>query len=90
MTDWKIPVIDIGPFGDGDAVTRERIVADVDWACRHIGFSLIANHGAHPNFDTRCACLSTCQGSGNLAKYAPIMAGEHMREKLLRRVEASP
>ena len=34
MTDWKFPVIDIGPFGDGDVVTRERIVADVDWAGR--------------------------------------------------------
>ena len=44
----------------------------------------------HPNFDTRVACLSTCQGPGNPPKYAPIMAGEHMREKLLRRVEASP
>ena len=44
----------------------------------------------HPNFDARVECLPTCQGSDNPPKYAPIMTGEHMREKLLRRVESSP
>ena len=45
MTDWKIPVIDIEPFDQGDASARKRTAADVDWACRHIGFLMIANHG---------------------------------------------
>ena len=45
MTNWNIPVIDIGPFDTGDAAARARIAADVDWACRHIGFLLIENHG---------------------------------------------
>ena len=44
----------------------------------------------HPNFDARVECLPTCRDGGNPPKYAPIMAGEHMREKLLRRVETSP
>ena len=42
----------------------------------------------HPNFDARVACLPACQDRGNPPKYAPITAGERMREKLLRRVEA--
>ena len=42
----------------------------------------------HPNFDTEVACLESCQGPNNPPRYAPIMAGEHMREKLLRRVES--
>ena len=45
MTDWKIPIIDIGPFEGNGETARGRIAADVDWACRHIGFLLIANHG---------------------------------------------
>ena len=45
MKNWEIPVIDIGPFDDDDTTARARIAADVDWACRHIGFLLIANHG---------------------------------------------
>ena len=45
MTDWTIPVIDIAPFEGDGAMARERIAAQVDWACRHIGFLLIANHG---------------------------------------------
>ena len=45
MTDWTIPVIDIGSYDEGDAVAGQRIAAEVDRACRHIGFLTIANHG---------------------------------------------
>ena len=45
MTDCTIPVVDIGPFDDGDVMARKRITSEVDWACRHIGFLVIANHG---------------------------------------------
>ena len=42
----------------------------------------------HPNFDARIECLPACRSADNPPRYAPIMAGEHMREKLLRRVES--
>lgn len=45
MTDWKIPVIDIGPFDEGDAIARKRVAAEVDRACRDIGFLIVASHG---------------------------------------------
>ena len=44
----------------------------------------------HPNFDARVECLPSCRGPDHLPKYAPIMAGEHMREKMLRGVDSSP
>ena len=70
---WKSTVHRVvNPPDTGPAVARRQ----------SIGYFL------HPNFDARVECLSTCQGPDNPPKYAPIMAGEHMREKLLRRVEA--
>ena len=41
----------------------------------------------HPNYDAEIACLDTCFSPDNPAKYPPIMAGEHMREKMERRVD---
>ncbi|NQW10330.1 MAG: isopenicillin N synthase family oxygenase [Alphaproteobacteria bacterium] len=41
----------------------------------------------HPNYDAEIACLETCTGPDNPPKYPPIMAGEHMREKMERRVD---
>jgi isopenicillin N synthase-like dioxygenase len=40
----------------------------------------------HPNYDAEVACLPTCFGPGRAPAYPPIMAGEHMRRKLERRV----
>jgi isopenicillin N synthase-like dioxygenase len=72
---WKSTVHRVvNPPNAGPAVARRQ----------SIGYFL------HPNFDTRVECLSTCRDSGNPPRYAPIMAGEHMREKLLRGVESSP
>jgi len=42
----------------------------------------------HPNYDARVSCLPGCQRPGETPKYPPILAGEHMREKLERRVVA--
>lgn len=42
----------------------------------------------HPNYDARVACLPGCRRPGEAPKYPPILAGEHMREKLERRVVA--
>lgn len=44
----------------------------------------------HPNYDAEITALETCCGPDNPPKYAPIVAGEHMREKLERRVEDTP
>ena len=41
----------------------------------------------HPNYDAEIACLDSCCGTGNPAKYRPIMAGDHMREKMERRID---
>ena len=96
----RIPVIDIGPFGSvniGDMMARwtnDRWKSTVHRVVnpprtgpavsrrQSIGYFL------HPDFDARVECLPTSRGPDNPPKYAPIMAGEHMREKLLRRVEA--
>ncbi len=40
----------------------------------------------HPNYDAEVACLASCTGPDNPPRYQPILAGEHMREKLERRV----
>jgi isopenicillin N synthase-like dioxygenase len=36
----------------------------------------------HPNYDADIACLPTCQGPGNPPRYAPVRAGDMMRQKL--------
>ncbi len=41
----------------------------------------------HPNYDAEIACLDSCCDAGNPAKYRPIMAGDHMREKMERRID---
>lgn len=45
-------------------------------------------HFLHPNYDAEVACIPSCCGPGNPARYSPIMAGEHMRMKMERRVAA--
>jgi isopenicillin N synthase-like dioxygenase len=36
----------------------------------------------HPNYDAEIACLPTCSGPGNPARYEPVRAGDMMRKKL--------
>ena len=40
----------------------------------------------HPNYDAEIACLETCQGPDNPPKYAPVLAGEHIYDKMVKRV----
>ncbi len=40
-----IPLIDFGPFRSGMAAERRRVAAEIDQACRNIGFFYIVNHG---------------------------------------------
>jgi isopenicillin N synthase-like dioxygenase len=39
----------------------------------------------HPNYDAEIACLPTCCGPGDPARYAPILAGDQMRQKMQAR-----
>ena len=39
----------------------------------------------HPNYDAEIACLKTCVAAGEAPRYAPILAGEHMRLKMMKR-----
>jgi isopenicillin N synthase-like dioxygenase len=36
----------------------------------------------HPNYDAEIACLPTCTGPGRPVRYAPVRAGDMMRQKL--------
>ena len=40
-----VPVIDLEPWRLGDAADRARVAAEVDDACRRIGFLQIVGHG---------------------------------------------
>lgn len=40
-----VPLIDIAPFRTGDAARRRRVAAEIDHACREIGFFSITGHG---------------------------------------------
>lgn len=67
---WKSTVHRVvNPPRDGGKGSRRQTV----------GFFL------HPNYDARVACLPTCADADRPARYAPILAGEHMLAKLERR-----
>lgn len=48
MTQDRIPVIDIGPFLDGDDAGRAQVVDQVRAACESIGFFTIVGHRVDP------------------------------------------
>ena len=54
-----VPVIDIAPFRHGTASDRNTVAAQVDAACRDIGFLVIEGHGV-PSYKTRAmyACAA--------------------------------
>ena len=39
----------------------------------------------HPNYDAEIACLDGCAEADTSPLYAPILAGEHMRQKMMKR-----
>ena len=45
MADASVPIIDIAPFLAGGAEGKARVAAELDTACRDIGFLVIAGHG---------------------------------------------
>ena len=44
MADALVPVIDIAPFLAGAVEDKARVAAELDAACRDIGFLVIAGH----------------------------------------------
>ncbi len=42
----------------------------------------------HPNYDAEISCIETCCDEGRPARYPTIRAGDHMREKMQRRVDS--
>src|SRR6516225_5397291 len=43
-----IPVIDLVPAHEGDQADRRRVAAEIDTACREIGFFTLTGHGVAP------------------------------------------
>ncbi|HEX3953060.1 MAG TPA: 2-oxoglutarate and iron-dependent oxygenase domain-containing protein [Stellaceae bacterium] len=39
----------------------------------------------HPNYDAEIACLASCTSPDNPPRYPRILAGEHMRQKMVKR-----
>jgi isopenicillin N synthase-like dioxygenase len=58
MTLLDVPVIDIAPFRLGDAAARAAVAAEVDRACRDIGFLVIGGHGVDPGLIERTRAAS--------------------------------
>jgi isopenicillin N synthase-like dioxygenase len=55
-----IPVIDFSPFLDGDEAARAAVAAEIDNACRQIGFFYLVNHGVPESL--RQAVLTESRG----------------------------
>jgi len=51
-------VIDISPYYSGDAEAKHRVAAQIDEACRTIGFLVISGHGVDPALIDRLDQLS--------------------------------
>jgi isopenicillin N synthase-like dioxygenase len=45
MSKGVVPLIDIGPFLHGGSEDKARVAAEVDKACREIGFLVVSGHG---------------------------------------------
>ena len=43
-----LPIIDLGPSGEGDGASLSRIAAEIGAACREMGFFYVVNHGVAP------------------------------------------
>ncbi len=54
----EVPVIDISPYYGDNADAKRRLAAEVDRACRDIGFLVIAGHGVDPALIERVDRLS--------------------------------
>ncbi len=48
MTLMTVPIVDMSPFYGGSPAARAQLAAEVDRACRDIGFLVITGHGVPP------------------------------------------
>ena len=48
-----LPVVDIAPFRSGDNASRQRVAAEIDCACRDVGFLAITGHDLDPGVQGR-------------------------------------
>ncbi|MDP6706395.1 MAG: 2-oxoglutarate and iron-dependent oxygenase domain-containing protein [Alphaproteobacteria bacterium] len=64
--------------------TLHRVVNPVQagWGTRRQSIAYFL----HPNYDAEIACLDSCADAARPPRYAPILAGAHMAEKMERRV----
>jgi isopenicillin N synthase-like dioxygenase len=53
-----VPIIDIHPFLNGDDSAKRAVAAEVDRACRDIGFLIISGHGVAPELLARMRAVS--------------------------------
>ena len=53
-----LPIIDLGPSGQGEGASLTRIAAEVGAACRDVGFFYVVNHGVSPELVARAFAQS--------------------------------
>ena len=58
MAESFVPVIDIEPFLSGGAEAKSRVAAEVDDACRNIGFLVISGHGVAETQTKAMRCVT--------------------------------
>jgi isopenicillin N synthase-like dioxygenase len=52
-TDSSVPVIGLADYFTGSAADKQRIVREIDDACRSIGFLIVSDHGVSPELIAR-------------------------------------
>lgn len=94
---FSVPIIDISAWPDGDDTVRAHIAAAVAKACSDMGFMQVTGHGIvdgpsrrrsvaffhDGNYDALVEVLPTCVSEDRPARYAPVLAGQHLLNKLL-------
>jgi isopenicillin N synthase-like dioxygenase len=58
MTLLSVPIVNIAPYRRGPASAKAQLVAEVDRACRDIGFLVITGHGVSPELIQRVESTS--------------------------------
>ena len=74
MSAGIVPLIDIGPFLHGGAADKARVAAEVDKACREIGFLVVSGHGVPEALIAKMHAMSD--------EYFGLPFWEKMRHKL--------
>ncbi|RFA30822.1 2OG-Fe(II) oxygenase [Alkalilimnicola ehrlichii] len=59
MTLKYVPIVDLAPYFDGTSTGKREVAAQVDKACKDIGFLVITNHGVPAELIERVSRLSS-------------------------------